>query len=183
LTLGKSSELNALKLSLLQLAKEIDPSTFEYDWIKIRDLDFQQAYQEKQSLLQTLKTHQAFNCPNLVLHYSMIHQQRMLSEQIQQIESNLSDMNLDLLPDYKQRIQVLSTLEFIDSQSIVQVKGRVACEINTANELILTELIFENFLNEFEPSEIVALLSCFVFQEKSDYIPVLLPKLEKVFFD
>lgn len=82
--------------------------------------------------------------------------------------------------DYHQRVQVLKELDFIDQKSILKIKGRVACEINTADELLLTELIFNNFFAEFEPYEIVALLCCFVFQEKSQYEPVLPSNLSKV---
>lgn len=45
---------------------------------------------------------------------------------------------------------------------------------------MLTELILENVLAGFEPEEIVALLSAFVFQEKTDQSPTLTPKLEQV---
>lgn len=41
----------------------------------------------------------------------------------------MSDQNLQLLPDYEQRIQVLKDLEFIDDQCRVQLKGKVACEV------------------------------------------------------
>lgn len=50
-------------------------------------------------------------------------------------------------------------------------------QINSANELILTELILENTLAAYEPEEVVALLSCFVFQEKTEVEPVFPPKL------
>ena len=42
------------------------------------------------------------------------------------------------------------------------MKGRVACEITTCDELIGTELVFNNVLTSLEPDEIVALLSCLV---------------------
>ena len=42
----------------------------------------------------------------------------------------------------------------------------------------MTELILENTLAGYEPEEVVALLSCFVFQEKTDTEPLLSPKLE-----
>jgi antiviral helicase SKI2 len=61
----------------------------------------------------------------------------------------------------------------------VQLKGKVACEIHSADELVLTELVLENVLADFEPEEIVALLSAFVFQEKTDQVPTLTPRLEK----
>jgi antiviral helicase SKI2 len=93
---------------------------------------------------------------------------------------------------------VLKDLKFIDENSTVLLKGRVACEvravqlilltiecrhtflqINSTNELVLTELILENTLANYEPEEVVALLSAFVFQEKTDVEPVIPPKLEE----
>jgi superfamily II RNA helicase len=53
-------------------------------------------------------------------------------------------------------------------------------QINSVNELILTELILDNTLGEFEPEEIVALLSAFVFEEKTDVEPQITPRLEEV---
>lgn len=44
---------------------------------------------------------------------------------------------------------------------------------------MLTELILENVLADFEPEEIVALLSSFVFQEKTDNEPTLTSALER----
>lgn len=52
-------------------------------------------------------------------------------------------------------------------------------QIHSADELVLTELVLENVLAEFEPEEIVALLSAFVFQEKTENVPTLPPRLEK----
>lgn len=52
-------------------------------------------------------------------------------------------------------------------------------QINSAHELILTELILENTLASYEPEEVAALLSSFVFQEKTDNEPALTPNLEK----
>ena len=43
----------------------------------------------------------------------------------------------------------------------------------------MTELILENVLAEYEPEEIVALLSAFVFQEKTENTPTLTPRLEQ----
>lgn len=124
----------------------------------------------------------------------MVHGQKHLQARIESLKLAISDQNLELIPDYEQRIGVLKDLKFIDANSTVLLKGRVACEvmisffafqffltgfqINSANELVLTELILENTLAGYEPEEVVALLSCFVFQEKSDVEPVLSPKLE-----
>lgn len=45
---------------------------------------------------------------------------------------------------------------------------------------MLTELILDNVFADYEPAEVVALLSGFVFQEKSESEPLLTPKLEEV---
>jgi antiviral helicase SKI2 len=55
----------------------------------------------------------------------------------------------------------------------------LTCKIHSADELVLTELIMDNVLAGFEPEEIVALLSAFVFQAKTDTEPTLTPQLEK----
>ena len=45
----------------------------------------------------------------------------------------ISDQNLDLIPDYEQRLDVLRDLRFIDENSTVLLKGRVACEVRSGN--------------------------------------------------
>lgn len=45
--------------------------------------------------------------------------------------------------------------------------------------MVLTELILENVLASYEPEEIVALLSAFVFQEKTDVVATLTGSLVK----
>ena len=52
-------------------------------------------------------------------------------------------------------------------------------QINSTSELILTELILENTLASYTPEEVTALLSAFVFQEKTDNEPKLTPALEQ----
>ena len=102
----------------------------------------------------------------------------VIKENIHQLRQLMSDQNLQLLPDYEQRIQVLRDLSFIDETSRVELKGKVACEIHSADELVLTELILDNVLAAYEPAEIVALLSAFVFQEKTDTVSTLTPNLK-----
>lgn len=54
-------------------------------------------------------------------------------------------------------------------------------QINTGHELVLTELVLENFLAQYEPAEVVALLAAFIFQERrSETEPVLTKRLQEV---
>ncbi len=70
------------------------------------------------------------------------------------------------LEELKCRKRVLRRLAFTTSADIVDMKGRVACEISTGDELLLTELIFNGVFNSLSPEQCAALLSCFVFTEK-----------------
>jgi antiviral helicase SKI2 len=109
----------------------------------------------------------------------MCHDQWLIKTKIAELRQSLSGQNLQLLPDYEQRIQVLKDLSFIDGASRIQLKGKVACEIHSGDELVLTELILDNVLADYEPAEIAALLSAFVFQEKTESAPALTGNLEK----
>ena len=122
---------------------------------------------------------QCLQCYKFVDHYAMCHDEWLIKENISQLRQMMSDQNLQLLPDYEQRIEVLKDLAFIDEHDRVELKGKVACEIHSADELVLTELILENALADFEPAEVVALLSAFVFKEKTDTEPTLTSSLEK----
>lgn len=61
----------------------------------------------------------------------MEHDQWVIKENIIAIRQLMSDQNLQLLPDYEQRIQVLRELGFIDEDSRVELKGKVACEVSS----------------------------------------------------
>lgn len=62
---------------------------------------------------------------------------------------------------------------------IVQLKGRVACEMGN-HELMITELVLHCVLADKQPAEIAALLSCLVFQQKTRTEPVLTDTLKEV---
>ena len=59
----------------------------------------------------------------------MCHDEWLIRENISKLRQLMSDQNLQLLPDYEQRISVLKDLGFIDGNSRVELKGKVACEV------------------------------------------------------
>jgi ATP-dependent RNA helicase DOB1 len=61
--------------------------------------------------------------------------------------------------------RVLKKLGHVDANGVIQTKGRTACEINTADELIVTELIFTGVFKSLTVEQSVALLSCLTFGE------------------
>ncbi len=168
------------KAELISLAASWTSSTWHeldlHKWLK--EINLRQLLDERAKAASIAQSCECIHCPDFAKHFAMAHDQWIIKDRIDSIRQLMSDQNLQLLPDYQQRISVLGDLGFIDENSRVELKGKVACEIHSADELVLTELVLENVLADFEPEEIVALLSCFVFQEKTDATPNITPQLE-----
>lgn len=144
---------------------------------KIKDLQFMKDTSLRNQLIAFMLNCKCVKCPDFEQHYTVVSEVNQLKETMLQLQNQLSDKNLYLLPDYNQRIHALRCMGYVENDA-VQLKGRVACEINSSDSIILTELIMENVLNQLEPQEAVALLSTFIFQEKSEISSEeILPKL------
>ncbi|KAF0427022.1 antiviral helicase [Gigaspora margarita] len=173
-------EVSRIMQELLCYAIETQTAgIIENDWTKIRDFDFQKNPKEKTELMNRLLNFQCNICSDLAEHYGHVHAEHLLETKHECLRQFISDQNLALLPDYNRRIEVLKKLKYINQEGTIELKGRVACEINSADELVLTELIFENVFADYDHSEIVALLSCFIFQARIVKEPKLIPKLEQ----
>jgi antiviral helicase SKI2 len=120
-----------------------------------------------EDLVVTMRSFTSHRHPAIENHYAAFERKETLRQRIHTLRHLLSNESLQLFPDFLQRKSVLQTLGYVDSNETVCVKGRVACEVNTCQELIATEMVFEGVLNELEPAEIVAALSALVYQEKS----------------
>lgn len=146
--------------------------------LHLRDIDMVEQFRAFTLLEGSLKTFQCVNCPRFQEHFSHLSSNMKMKEEYKRLKFLLSDESLQLLPEYQQRIQVLRALNYIDENSNVQLKGRVACEISS-HELMITELVFENALTELHPTEIAALLSSVVFEQKRASEPNIIDTLEK----
>lgn len=117
--------------------------------------------------------------PQLPHLYTLYSKKRAHQDRIRELRKRIQDTRDVLqLEELKCRKRVLRRLNFTNSADIVDVKGRVACEISTGDELLLTEMIFNGVFNPLAPEQCAALLSCFVFTEKvcgSSYICLSLP--------
>jgi ATP-dependent RNA helicase DOB1 len=68
--------------------------------------------------------------------------------------------------ELKSRAKVLKRLGHVDDALVVKLKGRAACEIDTADELLVTELMFNGCFTRLDASQLVALCSMFMPVEK-----------------
>ena len=75
------------------------------------------------------------------------------------------------------RTAVLRKLGMIDGEGVVQIKGKAACEIDTADELLATELMLDGTFSGLDKHQLVALVSCLVPGEKSQVGPLSDPQI------
>jgi ATP-dependent RNA helicase DOB1 len=101
-----------------------------------------------------------------------------LSDKIKEVKKKISAaLSIMQLDELKCRKRVLRRLGFINEADVVQLKARVACEISTGDELVLSELLFNRFFNNLTPEQCAACLSCFIFEEKSNQEVILKDEL------
>ncbi|EEC50651.1 predicted protein [Phaeodactylum tricornutum CCAP 1055/1] len=138
------------------------------DFLKRGDsvLRSRQLFGRLEAELDQMRNYEIHRHPSLESMYSTVERKESLRSKVNTLRHLLSNESLQLFPDFLQRKAVLRKLGYIDEKETVSIKGRVACETNTCEELIVTELVFEGLLNELDPEEIVAVLSALVFQEK-----------------
>uniref|UniRef100_A0A0K3CKK7 BY PROTMAP: gi/647394422/emb/CDR35651.1/ RHTO0S01e04082g1_1 [Rhodosporidium toruloides] n=1 Tax=Rhodotorula toruloides TaxID=5286 RepID=A0A0K3CKK7_RHOTO len=107
--------------------------------------------------------------PNLPALYEQFSAKEELKTKIRATKRKVAAAHSILhLDELRSRKRVLRRLGFFSNEDVVEQKGRVACEISSGDELLLTELLFAGTFNELTPEQCAALLSCFVFDERSE---------------
>ncbi|KAJ9552373.1 hypothetical protein OSB04_016418 [Centaurea solstitialis] len=147
--------------------------------LKLKDVSLVEAYYGWNNLLQKMSQNKCHNCVKLGEHLKIAREIKKYKEEVNALKYQMSDEALKQMPDFQGRIDVLKEIGCIDSDLVVQIKGRVACEMNSGEELICTECLFENQLDDLEPEEAVALMSAFVFQQRNASEPCLTPRMSQ----
>lgn len=92
-----------------------------------------------------------------------------VNHEIQQLKSKMRDSQLQKFRDeLRNRSRVLRKLGHIDADGVVQLKGRAACLIDTGDELLVTELMFNGTFNDLDHHQVAALASCFIPGDRSN---------------
>ena len=179
---GQSTQLATQELlRLVESNPDVLPAVDPVADLRIQDLDLVQDVRRFQYLANSLPTFSCIHHPMFDVNFKRLRENTAARDEHRRLKMLLSDDSLSLLPEYQQRVKVLRTLGYVDESGVVQLKGRVACELTTAagHELLLTELIFDNAFANMEPAEVASLLSCFVFQTARCSEPNLTPHLLK----
>eukprot|EP00930_Biecheleria_cincta_P028758 TRINITY_DN20049_c0_g1_i1.p1 TRINITY_DN20049_c0_g1~~TRINITY_DN20049_c0_g1_i1.p1 ORF type:complete len:1065 (+),score=272.73 TRINITY_DN20049_c0_g1_i1:63-3257(+) len=105
----------------------------------------------------------------LATYYSCFDKKVKMHGKVQELDKQINQSQFMVMgDDLRAMRRVLKRLEFIDRDGVVQLKGRMACEITSADEILMTEIVFQNVFADMEPNNIIAICSCLVFDEKSE---------------
>ena len=149
------------------------------------DIDKQQQYQVYKDQLQHLKHRISTikqtilkneDIESLLLQYE--HEIELLNQiKLKEIDLKNATNDLAMRNTLNNMKRVLRRLGLTNSQNIVDLKGRIACQISTSDELVTTEMMFNGVFNDLDTPVLVALISCLVFEERNDVQEDDLPKL------
>ncbi|KAI0366011.1 antiviral helicase [Pilatotrama ljubarskyi] len=146
--------------------------------MKITDEKFKELVQKIDTMEKKMFSSPLHNDPRLPELYTLYSRKQEHQNRIRELKKRIQATNDVLqMEELKCRKRVLRRLGFTTSADIVDMKGRVACEISTGDELLLTELIFNGVFNSLSPEQCAGLLSCFVFTEKSEQVTKLKEEL------
>lgn len=147
--------------------------------MKIVDESFLKLIRKIEVLETKLSTNPLNKSPDLEERFNEYSQKVALIQERKRIKTKLAEAySVMQLDELRSRKHVLRQLEFTTSEDIVELKGRVACEISSGDELVITEMIFNGSFSNLTPEQCAAVLSCFVFDEKTRESPTLGPELK-----
>ncbi|KAI1616610.1 rRNA-processing arch domain-containing protein [Exophiala viscosa] len=142
--------------------------------MKITDNSFKELLRKIEIMESRLVANPLHNSPRLEGLYNQYAEKVNLTNKIRTLKKQIQDAHAIMqLEELKCRKRVLRRLQFINEDEVVQLKARVACEISTGDELMLSELLFNRFFNDLSPEQCAAVMSCFVFEERVNEQPVL----------
>ncbi|KAI9674382.1 MAG: ATP-dependent RNA helicase mtr4 [Trizodia sp. TS-e1964] len=148
----------------------------------ITDDRFKKLLRKIEVLESRLLANPLHNSPRLPNIYPQFTRKQALTTKIKEVKKKINQaLSIIQLEELKCRKRVLRRLDFINDADVVQLKARAACEISTGDELLLSELLFNRFFNELSPEVCAAVLSVFIFEEKSKESPRISEDLAKPF--
>ncbi|XP_038825977.1 exosome RNA helicase MTR4 isoform X1 [Salvelinus namaycush] len=148
------------------------------DDMGIKDPGLKKVIQKVEAFEHRMYSHPMHSDPSLEAVYSLCERKALIAGDIKGAKRELKKARTVLqMDELKCRKRVLRRLGFATSSDVIEMKGRVACEISSADELLLTEMVFNGLFNDLSAEQVTALLSVFVFQENVTEMPKLTEQL------
>lgn len=92
-----------------------------------------------------------------------------LKKEQQILQQKLAEVNDVPMKDKLGKMKVvLKQLQHLSPENVINIKGRVACEISTAHELVVAELLLSGEMNNWSPAVTASVLSCVIYTERGE---------------
>ncbi|CAG5867769.1 unnamed protein product [Menidia menidia] len=164
------SLLTSISSVRLYIPKDLRP--FDNRQLMLKSIQKVEAFEHR------MYTHPLHSDPNLESVYSLCEKKALIATDVRAAKQELKKARTVLqMDELKCRKRVLRRLGFASPSDVIEMKGRVACEISSADELLLTDMVFNGLFNNLTAEQATALLSCFVFQENASEMPKLTEQL------
>lgn len=148
------------------------PVLHPIDDMNIKDPEFKQIVETIAQFEKLLEEHPLNKSPELDRIHKRYQDKLALQKEVENLKAELrAARSLLQMDELKYRKRVLRRMGYCKPGDVIEFKGRVACELSSADELLITELIFNGVFNDLSAPQAVALLSCFVCDEKSSEAP------------
>lgn len=180
----RTSEARALGAKVLseverRFGEKGPPLLDPEDDMKVADEAYKKARRRLESVESMLVKHPLAGSSTLAARLVALERKRELNDAVRSARREVNTAaGLILQSDLKSRRRVLKRLTFVDSEGLVTKKGRTAAEISTGDELVLCELIYGGAFGPLAPDQLAALVSCFVWREKSEVRGKVPPDME-----
>ncbi|CAH2102277.1 unnamed protein product [Euphydryas editha] len=136
--------------------------------MKIDDPVFKECVDRIKILEERLYAHPLHKDKNRGALIAAYENKQEVYEKMMSVKSELKKAKSILqMDELKKRKRVLRRLGYCTLSDVIELKGRIACELSSADELLLTELIFNGVFNSLSAAQSAALVSCFVCDENS----------------
>nr|CAB3466687.1 unnamed protein product [Digitaria exilis]CAB3469175.1 unnamed protein product [Digitaria exilis]CAB3469180.1 unnamed protein product [Digitaria exilis] len=180
---ARENTLRKVEEVLSRFAKDGVPLLDPEEDMKVQSKSYRKATRRIEALESLFERHDIRSSPHIQQKLKVLHDKQELSAKIKSIKKTMrASTALAFKDELKARKRVLRRLGYVTSDDVVEVKGKVACEISSADELTLTELMFSGTLKDATVEQMVALLSCFVWQEKLQDAPKPREELDLLFY-
>ncbi|XP_050354399.1 exosome RNA helicase MTR4 [Nymphalis io] len=136
--------------------------------MKIEDPVFKECVDRIKILEERLYSHPLHKDKNRGALTAAYENKQEIYEELMSVKSELTKAKSILqMDELKKRKRVLRRLGYCTLSDVIELKGRIACELSSADELLLTELIFNGVFNSLSAAQSAALVSCFVCDESA----------------
>ncbi|XP_031351055.1 exosome RNA helicase MTR4 [Photinus pyralis] len=171
---SRKGMLKALKEVKKRFDKPGPPLLNPVSDMKIKDPEFLEVVKKIEHLEKKMYEHPMHDDPSLSEEYSRYEKKVICEDELAVAKQKLSEAKSVLqLDELKCRKRVLRRLGFCSNADVIELKGRVGCELSSSDELLLTEMIFNGVFGQLTPAQCCAILSCFVCDEKCSEAPKL----------